>query len=286
MKKYLLPLLVVIMTGCQKISIYDEDVITEHATKSITFNVTGDFGRPTFTRGTLQADGKDMTDLWIFDYVGDECVQIIHQEEDDEDFGEPTITMSYGEHHLYFVASRGVDPVVDDVEHNITWSAVRDTFWQAGSITIGTSTNAVQEVELVRKVAKMKVTINDEVPAGCSVLTMSPTTWYYGLDYITGTMTAESDNASMSVNVPASYAGTSGSLLASFFTISNSTEWTTDVTLTAKNASNEVIGSVSLNDVPLKANRSTNYSGSLFSGGQPFLITLDEAWLDDVVLTW
>jgi len=281
MKKYLIPLLAFTMTACQKVSLYDEEM---PATKTITFNVNGDFGRPTFTRATLSADGKDMTDLWIFDYIGDECVQILHQTSNDEDFGEPSMSMTYGQHHLYFVASRGSDPDVDDEEHTIVWSIVRDTFWQAAEITVGNSTATTQEVELIRKVAKLKVTINDRVPVGCSSLTITPDSWYYGIDYINGTMTFD-DCSPISVTIPNSYIGTTN-LFASFFTISDASEWTTDVTISSSGSGNSVLGSVSIDDVPLKANRSTNYSGSLFSGQKPFLITLDEEWMDDVVLTW
>ena len=54
-----------------------EDVTTK--CKKFTFTVKGDFAAPTFSRGYLSADGKEMTDLWVFDYVDGVCVQQLHQ---------------------------------------------------------------------------------------------------------------------------------------------------------------------------------------------------------------
>ena len=56
----------------------------------MTFAISGDFTLNTheFTRA-LEADGKTMTDVWAFDYVGGELKQQLHQTSDDADFGSP-----------------------------------------------------------------------------------------------------------------------------------------------------------------------------------------------------
>lgn len=286
MKKYLLLLLAGALVSCQKVSLNDEEETAEEPEmKTVTFKVNGDFGTPTFTRANLSADGRDMTDLWIFDYIGDECVQTIHQNSGDDDFGEPSLSLVYGAHHIYFVASRGVDPDLNEEDHIIVWSSVRDTFWQDYEVTISRTSDTEHDVTLDRVVSKLKVTVNDRIPEGCAKLIIEPAKWYYGLDYTDGSMAWES-NDEISVSIPSNYIGTVGNLSASFFTMSSDDEWTTDVTISSSGSGNSVLGSVSIDNVPLKANRSTNYSGSLFSGRQPFLITLNEEWTDDVVLTW
>ena len=286
MKKYLLLLLAGALVSCQKVSLNDEKETAEDPEiKTVTFKVNGDFGTPTFTRANLSADGRDMTDLWIFDYMGDECVQTIHQDSGDDDFGEPSLSLVYGSHHIYFVASRGVDPDLNEDDHIIVWSSVRDTFWQDYDVTISRTSDTEHDVTLDRVVSKLKVTVNDRIPEGCAKLIIEPAKWYYGLDYTDGSMAWES-NDEISVSIPSNYIGTVGNLSASFFTMSSDDEWTTDVTISSSGSGNSVLGSVSIDNVPLKANRSTNYSGSLFSGRQPFLITLNEEWTDDVVLTW
>jgi hypothetical protein len=284
MKKYLLILLATAsLTACEKVVLPESYGKTD--SKTITFNIEGDFGKPTFTRATLSADGRDMTDLWIFDYIEDECVQVTHQEDGDDDFGEPTITMTLGNHELYFVASRGSGAVVDDVEHTITWSTVRDTFWKSMSVNVTDDMSANHSVTLDRVVSKLKVDINDRVPEGCASLVVTPSTWFYGLDYLDGSAVAESGDP-ISMSVPSSYVGTTGTLDASVFTISDGLEWTTNITIAAKTSTNSVLGSAFIPSAPLKANRATIYSGNLFSSSHAFTMMLSDGWLDDKVLTW
>ena len=75
MKKALLMIAVLFgLTACEKAILNDvdtEDGQTEVSTKTkkFKFTVKGDFGTATFTRGYLQADGQDMSDLWVFDFM-------------------------------------------------------------------------------------------------------------------------------------------------------------------------------------------------------------------------
>ena len=286
MKKYLLPLLAVAVVSCQKVSLYDEEeTAEEHETKTVTFKVNGDFGTPTFTRAALSADGREMTDLWIFDYMGDECVQTIHQDSGDDDFGEPSLSLVYGAHHIYFVASRGVDPDLNEEDHIIVWSSVRDTFWQDYEVTISRTSDTEHDVTLDRVVSKLKVTVNDRIPEGCAKLIIEPAKWYYGLDYTDGSMAWES-NDEISVSIPSNYIGTVGNLSASFFTMSSDDEWTTNLTVTAVNANDVILGTASISNAPFVANRATAYSGNLFSNMNAFTISLNDTWLSDEVLTW
>lgn len=286
MKKYLLPLLAVAVVSCQKVSLYDEEeTAEEHETKTVTFKVNGDFGTPTFTRAALSADGREMTDLWIFDYMGDECVQTIHQDSGDDDFGEPSLSLVYGAHHIYFVASRGVDPDLNEEDHIIVWSSVRDTFWQDYEVTISRTSDTEHDVTLDRVVSKLKVTVNDRIPEGCAKLIIEPAKWYYGLDYTDGSMDWES-NDEISVSIPSNYIGTTGNLSASFFTMSSDDEWTTNLTVTAVNANDVILGTASITAAPFIANRATAYSGNLFSNMNAFTISLNDTWLSEEVLTW
>lgn len=286
MKKYLLLLLAGALVSCQKVSLYDEEETAEEPeTKTITFKVNGEFGTPTFTRATLSADGREMTDLWIFDYMGDECVQTMHQDSGDDDFGEPSLSLAYGAHHIYFVASRGIDPDLNEDDHIIVWSTVRDTFWQDYDVTISRTSDTEHDVTLDRVVSKLKVTVNDRIPEGCAKLIIEPAKWYYGLDYTDGSMAWES-NDEISVSIPSNYIGTVGNLSASFFTMSSDDEWTTNLTVTAVNSNNVILGTASISNAPFVANRSTDYSGNLFSNTNTFTISLNDTWLSDEVLTW
>jgi hypothetical protein len=73
----------------------------------------------------------------------------------------------------------------------------------------------------------------------------------------------------------------------SVFGFSSATEWTTDVMVTAYDANDEVLGQVTLDDVPFKRNRTTEVRGRLFSGASAtFDITLNDEWLEPVQMEW
>ena len=278
------------LASCEKPSLSDflnaeQSESYDEYGKKFTFTVKGDFTTPTFTRGYLSADGKDMTDLWVFDYVDDECVQMVHQTAADDNWGKPSMVLSYGSHHIYFVASRGEGATLDADSHVIEWELVRDTYWKDYAVDVVSTSNGNRAVTLDRVATKLKITVNDEVPATCASISFTPSQWYYGWDYVAGTP-ALSRNTEREVTVPASYVGTAGQLTASIFGLSSSSEWTTDVVLSSKDASNQVIGSVTIIGAPFIGNRSTEYSGNLFGSSNGIDVTLSTDWLSPVVATW
>ena len=277
MKKMLLMAVAVAMlTSCSK------DVTEEIAgAKKVAFDVQGNWNSPVFTRGSLSADGKEMTDLWLFDYVDGVLVQTVHQVSTDADFGTPAPTLSYGEHRIYFVVSRGVSPVINGTV--ISWGSVRDTFWKSMAVSVGGA--SAYSVALDRVVTKLKITATDAVPDGTATVVVMPGTWYAGIDYLTGQPADMRDNEEMSVAVPDSYVGTTG-LAVSFFGFSSAAEWTTPLTVSARDADNDIIGMVNVAAAPFMANRATEFSGSLFSTSGAFTITLNDEWAEPWQGTW
>ena len=261
---------VAMLTGCSK------DVTEEIAgAKKVSFDVQGNWNSPVFTRGSLSADGKEMTDLWLFDYVDGVLVQTLHQVSTDADFGTPAPTLSYGEHRIYFVVSRGGSPVINGTV--ISWGSVRDTFWKSMAVSVGGASASAYSVALDRVVTKLKITATDAVPDGTATVVVLPGTWYAGIDYLTGQPADMRDNEEMSVAVPDSYVGTTG-LAVSFFGFSSAAEWTTPLTVSARDADNDIIGMVNVAAAPFMANRATEFSGSLFSTSGAFTITLNDEW--------
>ena len=233
------------------------------------------------TRATMSE--AQMTDLWLFDYVGDELRQTIHQTATDTGFGSPAISAEYGDHTIYFVASRGDTPSIDGSV--ISWTKPSDTFWASRAITIAPSTTASQSVSLHRVATRLRLTVTDAIPATLAQISVTPTHWYYGIDYLTGEA-ADDRQTERTVNVPASYVGTSGQLAASFFCLSPSTAWQTDVVLKAKNQGGSVVSQISIEGVPMERNRTTVYSGSILNASRSVSITADDGWNDDHIGTW
>ena len=255
----------------------------EAGAKKVTFELEGNWNSPVFTRGSLSADGKEMTDLWLFDYVDGTLVQTLHQVSTDADFGTPSPTLAYGEHRIYFVVSRGASPVINGTV--ISWGSVRDTFWKSMAVSVGGASASAYSVALDRVVTKLKITATDAVPDGTATVVVLPGKWYAGLDYLTGQPADMRDSEEMSVSVPASYAGTMG-LAVSFFGFSFAAEWTTPLTVSARDADNDIIGLVNVAAAPFMANRATEFSGALFSTSGTFTITLNDEWDAPWTGTW
>lgn len=282
-----------VLTACEKPIASEDEAVGEPtgtvATKKFTFTVKGAFSISAFddvtTRGTLTDNEENMTDLWVFDYVDGKLVQQLHQVPTDDDWGKPVLTLAHGTHHVYFVASRGDDATVTTISHKITWVTPRDAFWKDYEVNVTSTSNGNRSVTLDRVATRFRVTVTDEVPANVAAVTVTPETWYYGLDYLYGIGVDPSTNKVKTVSVPSSYIGTTGTLTLNIYGLS-STEWTTDVTVTSKDGDGNVIGTVTLEDVPFKQNRSTDYSGPLFGSTNSADISLDSEWSDAYTGTW
>ena len=261
-----------------KISLPSDSIAT-HAT--VTFAFGGDVSIHPMTRALLTE--LTLTDVWVFDYVGGQLQATTHQTVSDASFGSPSLTVDYGDHTFYFVASRGDTPTIDGT--TISWSKPSDTFWSSLTMTVAPSTSASQSVTLHRVAARLRVTITDEIPTGLAVLSVTPSHWYYGLDITTGEATDDRQTA-RTVNVPASYIGTTGQLIASFFTISPSAAWSTDVSLQALKSDNTPMANISVTDVPMQRNHITDYSGTLFGAGRAITIDADDSWGEDIQGSW
>lgn len=286
-------LAVATLTACEKEIITNEDATVSDGsaiekTKKFTFTVKGDFSNEwkPVTRGYLNADGKDMTDLWVMDYVGGQLVQHIHQSDNTtEDFGRPVVNLSYGTHHVYFVASRGSSPVLNTTDGTITWSSVRDTFWKDYEVSVVSTSNGNRAVTLDRVVTKLMLAFTDAISNDAFSINFTPATWYYGLNYKTGEPTDATTSQTIVTTLPDSYKGQSGVVL-SYFSISPSDEWTSNISLNSKDGDNHIIGQANMTSVPFVRNRQTEYSGPLFTSGGAFSLSLDDEWDTSATGTW
>ena len=286
-KMFLMMLAGLLVADCEKpvLGVVEDEEVNKNKSKNFTFTVKGDFGAATFTRGYLQADGQSMTDLWVFDYVDGTCVQTVHQSSTDTDWGQPKMSLSYGSHHVYFVASRGEGATLDANGHTITWTGPRDTFWKDYEVEVASTSNGNRAVTLDRVATKVKIVVNDEVPATCKAVTVTPERWYYGWDYVNGAAVA-AQQTERRVDVPESYVGTTGKLSVSIFGLSGSDEWVTNVPVKALGEGDAVIGSATITGAPFKANRATEYSGNLFGSAGGLDVSVNATWENAKNGTW
>ena len=156
MKKMLLMMLAgLLVAACEKPVlglVEDESEISEtevvKSSKNFTFTVKGDFNTATFTRGYLAADGKDMADLWVFDYMDGVCVQSVHQTTEDADWGAPKMNRAVT---LDRVATKLKMTVNDEVPDGCAAVVVTPARWYYGWDYVNGVAVAAQQTE--RRVA-------------------------------------------------------------------------------------------------------------------------------------
>ena len=260
--------------------------IEEAETVPITFACNGfEMDQRAMTRGELSADGNAMTDLWVLDYKDGALIQQLHQSSSDADFAEPTMNLAVGDHHVYFVASRGQSPTLNTEAHTISFSKVLDTFYKDYSVNISATSAGSHSVTLDRCVTRLKLQFLDAIPEGAATFHVTPHTWYFSLDYLTGNPAIATTDGTTTITIPASSIGKTDQYL-NLFGFSSATEWTTDIAFDCKASDNSILGQATITDAPLKRNRITSFSGPLFSGQSAMALALSSDWLTSYEATW
>ena len=234
----------------------------------------------------VTATEASMTDIWLMAYSADTLAAMVHQQSTDENFGSITMNLKYGKYYFYCVSSRGINAVVDKVSKTITWDSVRDTFWNVDSLNIraNTSESTSKTITLSRVVGRAILQLTDVVPEGAQQVTFKPSHWYYGLCYLNGEPTADSD-AEIAVDIPASYIGQQG-LRVSYMSLSPADDWTTGMEIAMKGAGDAVLGSVTLSDVPMGRNTSVTMTGGILGTTRALGLTLNDTWTDGDEVKW
>ena len=238
------------------------------------------------TRAELKADGKVMTDLWVLDYIDGSLAQsVIHQTASDEDFGTQTLNLAVGSHHVYFIASRGKTATLDTYGHTITFGTVSDTFYYDLSLNVTATSSGSRSVTLERIVTKFTAVITDAIPEGAATFNITPSEWYYGWDYVAGTPTTATASQTITINIPSSEIGVTNEPL-NIYGFSAADEWATDVSIDCRKSDNTILGTATIDNVPLDRNRITTFSGPLFSANGLTTVSLSSDWLDEHTGTW
>ena len=259
-------------------------------TKKFTFTLKGDFSTQwksvTRTVGYLAADGKDMTDVWVLDYMSGALVQQLHQSDvTAEDFGKPVLNLAYGSHHIYIIASRSTGATLDTDAGTIIFTRVLDTFYKDYEVNVVSTSNGNRAVTLDRIVTKLRLGFTDAIAENAATFNITPTTWYYGWDYINATPADAKVNQTITVNIPASEIG-STSTTVNIYSFNTSSQVTTNITLNSKDADGNVIGQATIADVPFKSNRVSEYTGPLFGSAGNMTLSLNSTWDDTYTGIW
>lgn len=247
----------------------DEDVAV------VSFALANDEVAGDGTRAGLVADGKSMTDLWVFDFVDGKETGMVHLGSGD-DLTKVSMSLRYGEHVLCFVASRGLVAAVDKTAHTILWGKFSDTFYKRLALTVDRQTGA-QTVELERVASRLMLTVADEMPQDVRRIAVKTGQWFSGLDYLTGDAAGREEGKTLTAEIPADRAGTAGVSVA-FFAAGG--DWTTSARIEALDGDGKVVGSGNVADVAMGRGVSANCTGRLFGGSMAMSVVLSDVWRD------
>lgn len=223
---------------------------------------------------SLTADGIGMTDLWLFDYVGGELKQTIHQVATDNDFGKPSVKLDYGQHVIRIVASRGNHPTLSsDI---ITWEKASDTFAKEVNVSVASGMETVQRITLERVATRLNVKITDVVPPSAVTLDLDLATWYKSFS-VPSLFTVNDNATHYSINIK-NFVGTKDASLAVYSLSPSAESWNTNVTLAAKDEDGKVLSQIVVPSVQMKMNRTTVLSGELFGKSKQMSFSLNTQW--------
>lgn len=234
---------------------------------------------------TLEANGEAMKELWVFDIIGDSCALVCRQTDVDDNFGSVSMKLSYGNHRLAVVCSRGEGSDIDVSNGRIAWDKVRDTFWSVVDCDVTKTGSTDISVTLKRVAARMRMTVNDVIPSDLKTISISGEPWYKGIDVKTGEAigglsSIEGVEDVSSLAVPSAYVGTEKKLAVSLWIMSKGEQWTENVTVKMLGENGDVLSEVVCPGVPMQRNRVTNITGYFLSGGASGNIHLDDSWSD------
>ena len=248
-----------------------------------------------FSRASLSANDRTLTDIHIVDYVSGVPVGVLHQVSTDADFAEPTLSLPYGEHHLVCYATRSTTPAVFNADGSLSlladqmtamtsaptlWGAskISDTFLGTADVNV-TAQGASCTVTLNRITAQVALTIADEIPADASKLLLSFSHYSDRCALLTGIGTTTEQTREIDMTT---VRGKSGQRAVVFTLTTGTTQYYTDLDISVLSSTDKQLTHLSLTDVPLHRNHTTTISGPIFAHGQGMTMTVNDAWDEDI----
>ncbi len=166
----------------------------------------------------------------------------------------------------------------------ITWARVGDTFYSADTIDVQPQASNQVAVQLSRVASRLRITVTDVVPATFARLSIGAQ-WYFGLNARTGEACSAQQQV-RTVAIPQSLVGTSGQLSAGFYTLCPAAGYSCPVTVSALDANNQTLHSVTLTSVPFARNKITTYQGELLQNTRSVSLDFDTTWGESLGGSW
>lgn len=252
-----------------------------------------------YTRASIVANEKQLTDLYILDYNKEtgKLLQVLHQTSTAEDFAEPTLNLDYGNHTLKVIATRSSSPALlsadgslwnlqentvfavadeNNVPVVLTSDKTSDSFGASQDVNVGIGKDQTIHIQLDRIVAKLVLKNTGTFPADCSTIQLSLNeykTWnWQSFSVMEAAKNQRISDASQ-------YAGQTGSTISYFLLVPDGDGYTTDISIQMnRKDSDKPYAAFTIPDVCLQRNRITTISGSYYDHEEGFFLTVNDEW--------
>lgn len=206
----------------------------------------------------------------------DEQITQTYGGETDTEFGTFAKTLPYGTYQLVVigVGKNGSGAATINSPQNITFAngEVTETYSSYQTLTVTKDSEKSLAVSLTHTVARFKMITLDNSPSTISTLSFRVVGGGVALNATTGTA-VESAEQTKTFNV-ASLAGKVFSQINIYTFLTTTAETAATITVTAKDAENNILMERTFTDVPLQIGYSTTYRGNLFSNDGTWSISV------------
>ena len=209
-------------------------------------------------------------------YQNDVRVDYVNQDNLDKDFGTMSVDLDPGTYQLVVLAHSGQRSPTTTNCHKISFSApLTDVFSYYGDVVVGKEVNKVT-VQLTRAVAKIQLTVTDEIPAGVSFFNYI----YKGASVSFDPATQKGVASTTRRNVEVEEAD--GVKTFELYTFVSSDDQTVDWDFAGYSSEKEVLGSKKISNIPVALRNVTKIESKVFDGviegPTDISVTVDDTW--------
>ena len=257
-----------------------DDTIVPEGQSTITFSVSNyrqisfdDLSRAGTTRADVPSNHPSTLAhlvVAVFDAeTGEQALSpILHDYVDYETnpsaYPQFSVTLPYGHYRVLVLGYNGSRACNIASFSHISWEDdyVPNTFLYCGEFTLNEDTELTKEVTLKHVVAAFRVTAEDAIPSEMKKIRFRSTAGGTVLNATTGLAT-ENTGKTSDIEIPASNIGKQGVFLTTYLFLPEE-QITTNYTVQALGKNDALINEKHFNDVPLRINYLTEWTGKLF----------------------
>ena len=207
-------------------------------------------------------------------------VKSIHQDTKDTHFGQIDVRLPAGTYQVVAIAhsGNGSATITSPEEISFPKNKMTDTFYYCQEVTVGG--NASYQLEMKRAVAMFRLVTTDAIPTAVKTMKFYYTGGSSTFNAMTGVGAKNSRQTEERTVTDAQHAA-SGQF--DVYTFPHTPSDVLKITVSALNASGDVITEHTFEEVPVKVNEITQYKGSFFQGTTPadaniFSFSVQDEW--------